>query len=113
MSEIDRTAETLDELPAAGVQVIALKNPVTVNGTTYTEIRLDFDSLTGADMEAIENILVAEGSITPQLKEFSKAYLMQVAARAARVNINDIRAFPINVVTQLTLRAQAFLMNAD
>lgn len=112
-TELDKATELLDSLPDDGVQVYKFAKPVTVCGKTFTELTLDFESLTGADMEAIESAIVAEGLPIPQVREFSKIYQMHVTAKAAKININELRAFPINHVTKLTMLAQGFLMSAD
>ena len=110
--DIDRAAAHLDALPADGRQVYKLIRPMTVNGTEYTELHLDFDSLTSQDMEAIASALAMEGHVIPQVVEFSKPYLMHVAARAARINVNDLRKFSIKDGTQITMLAMNFLISA-
>jgi hypothetical protein len=64
-------------------------------------------------MEAIANIMVAGGDITPQMQEFSKTYLLHVVSRASKININDLRKFPIRDTSKLTLLAQAFILGTD
>jgi len=112
-SEIDKAEKLLDaSAPEGGVEVYMLVKPVTVNGTNYTELKLDFNSLTSKDMEAVETAIVMEGGLVPQVREFSKTYQLHLVARAAKINIHDIRAFSMKDATALTLRAQGFLMSA-
>jgi hypothetical protein len=88
-----------------------LSRKVKVADKEFSELTLDFDSLTGADMEAVAGL---EGCNDGDLKlnEFSKTYLMNIAARAAGITINEIRRFPIADATALSMKAQAFLMGA-
>jgi len=86
-----------------------LSHKVKVADKEYSELTIDFEKLTGADMEAVAT-LSNEGSAN--FSEFSKTYLMNIVARAANITINEMRHFPIADCTALTLRAQAFLLGA-
>ena len=111
-TEIDKAEKLLDaHAPKDGVVVYKLIRPVTVNGTNYTELTLDFNSITGADLEAIEMAVLMKNEILSPMREFSKTYQLHLAARAAKININDIRSFPIKDATALSLMAQNFLLN--
>ena len=101
---IDKAAQSLDAIPADDVQVYKLIKPVSVGGMLYTELKLNFDSLTSVDMEAIDSDLDK-----PSLREFSKTYQLHVVARAAKVPIEVIRALGLKDATQVTLRALSFL----
>jgi hypothetical protein len=88
-----------------------LSRKIKVADKEYTELTLDFDSLTGADMETIA-ALPGTNSGDLNVNEFSKTYLMNVVARAAKITVNELRKFPIADATALTLKAQSFLMGA-
>lgn len=81
------------EAPGAmsGVKVIKLDTPIKVNGQQVTELRLDFKSLSCTDMMNIENEMQADGRFSFQNPILSTAYCIYVAARAAGLNIDDIR----------------------
>jgi hypothetical protein len=86
-----------------------LTKKVKVADKEYSELTLDFDSLTGADME---NISMLAGNGMANISEFSKTYLLHVVARAAGITINELRLFSMVDCTVLTLKAQGFLMGA-
>ena len=111
-NEIDKAAELLDSQPTDGVQVYKLIKPVTLNGTVYTELKLDFDSLGGMDMEAIDEALLDSGRLIPRVREFSKSYQFHFVARAAKVPIEVIRALSLKDATYLSLSAMSFLISS-
>jgi hypothetical protein len=88
-----------------------LSRKVKVADKEYSEIDIDFDRLTGEDMEAVA-ALPGCNSGDLNVSELSKTYLMNIVARAAGITINELRKFPITDCTKLTLKAQAFLMGA-
>jgi len=88
-----------------------LSKKVKVGNEEYSELTLNFDTLTGADMEAVA-ALPGCNSGDMNVVEFSKTYLLNIVARASGVNINILRKFSIADCTALTMKAQAFLMGA-
>jgi len=80
------------------------------NAEVISELTVDFDSLTGGDMEVVASL--PECNNTNTLIEFSKTYLLHIIARASGVNINILRKLSIADCTALTMKAQAFLMGA-
>jgi len=107
--EITEAEKALKRFTTSGEEVYKLIKPVTVNGTSYTELKLDFNSLTSADLEAIE----ASAGDIGHFREFSKKYQLYLVAHAAKTNINVIRSLSIKDATVLTIKAQSFLMSAD
>jgi len=88
-----------------------LKKPVTVGDKTYSELELNFDELTSADMESVAKLPGCTMG-DAHMNEFSKTYLMHIVALAAGITINDVRKFSITDGTALTMMAQGFLMRA-
>jgi hypothetical protein len=93
----------------AQIKEYKLSRPVKIADKTYDVLSLDFDKLTGEDMEtaaALPGATPTNGATN----EYSKTYLMYIAARAAGITINEIRKFPISDSTGLTMLAYGFLM---
>jgi plasmid maintenance system antidote protein VapI len=88
-----------------------LTKPVKVADKEISEIDVDFESLTSENMEYISG-LPGCNSGDANLNEFSKTYLLNVVALAAKLNIHEVRAFSIVDGTALTMWAQSFLMKA-
>jgi hypothetical protein len=103
--------KTMEELSKSSTLKYTLSRKVKVGGDEYSELTLNFDNLTGEDMEAVA-ALPGCNSGDMNVNEFSKTYLLNIAARAAGININIMRKFPIADCTALTMKAQAFLMGA-
>ena len=88
-----------------------LSRKIKIADKEYSEVTLDFDKLTGEDMETIAS-LPGCNSGDYNVNEFSKTYLMNVVARTTGININELRRFPISDCTAMTMRAQVFLVKA-
>jgi hypothetical protein len=93
-----------------GVQKYKLYRPVVFTDKTISELDIDFEGLTTADMESISS-LPGCNSGDANLNEFSKTYLMHVVALASKITIHELRAFSIKDGTALTLMAQVFLVS--
>jgi hypothetical protein len=107
----ENAAEKVDvvKVDISKIKKYKLLNPVKVADKTYTELVLDFDSLTGADMEyaaSLPNAVPKDGSTS----EYSKTYLLYLAAKAAKIPYAEIKQFPIADCTGLTMLAYSFLM---
>jgi len=89
-----------------------LSKPVTINDKTFTTLNVDFDILKNGDMEAIASLPECRNVEPENPLTFSKPYLLHIVAKAANVNIHDLRQFPIQDGILLTSVAQAFLGNA-
>lgn len=113
-AEQEKQFDAIEKFDYAKNHEFKLSRPIVIDGSEVSSLVLDFLSLTGADMEAISSAVAISGAgVAPQMAEFSKPYLMHVVARAAKVNVNYIRALPFRDVSQLTIIAQSFLMSAD
>lgn len=93
--------------------IYTLKKPVTIDGQNYTEVDLsDLDKLTGEDILAIEQEMQSDGFVIAGMAELSKAYLLYIAARAAKINVQILKKFPISDISKITAMAQTFLLQA-
>ena len=88
---------------------IALSKPFNYEGKEYSDLNLDIENMTGEDLEAAERILRATGD-TPVVPELSKAYQAILAAKAAQVPKEMIRALPAKDYSKITMAVGNFLM---
>lgn len=72
---------------------IHLTKPMSLNGEAVSELALNFDALTGADLVAAESEARATGDNTPFIAA-SMRYQAAVAARMAGCPVDDILALP-------------------
>jgi len=103
----EQLKKTLEKL-----QNYKLSKPVTVNDKTFEVLNVDFSSLDSYDLEKIAGLPECMGVETANPATFSKTYLLHIVARAAKINIHELRKFPIQDGTLLTIVAQAFLTSA-
>lgn len=73
---------------------IMLAKPFEFCGETYEKIEMDFDKLTGADVEAIEEELFAETKTIVFREDWNKRYQRYLAAKASGVPNDMIEALP-------------------
>lgn len=91
--------------------IIDLSKEYTFEGKSYKSIDLDLDSLTGADLEAAEQAVVAtSGAFATLIAETSKPFQIAVAARAAKLPVEFFRSLPANDCTKVTLAVSNFLL---
>jgi len=88
-------------------QTIKLQTPVEFEGATVSELELDLDSLTGADL------IAAERESNGPVSEMSKGYQAALAARAAGKPLELIHALKARDFTEVTVRVQGFLLGMD
>lgn len=91
---------------------IVLTRPVIFEEVTYDKLVLDFEKLTGADVEKAEMQFNAE---SPQnsivmVKEMSKGFAAIMAAKAADVQVAVIRKLSAADYSKVTMRTTVFLM---
>jgi hypothetical protein len=84
--------------------------PVEIEGVKYTKLTFYFESLTGEDIEAVEEELQDQNKyvLTP---EISSAFQSTLAARAAKVPADEIRRLPLRDYMQIKTKARNFLVN--
>lgn len=88
---------------------ITLSKPFSYESKEYVDLTLDIENMTGEDLETAERLLRATGD-TPVVPELSKAYQAILAARAAKVSIEMIRALPAKDYSRVTMAIGNFLM---
>lgn len=124
MGEINNGAETLakqvieaapvaNELIEDGLEnKFKLSKPFEFEGKKYDSLELNFENLTGADIEKAEMQFIAENpnNQMTMVKEMSKGYAAIVAAKAVGVNVALIRALPASDYSKITMRTTLFLM---
>lgn len=91
--------------------VIVLTRPIKVEGEHYEKITLDFEKLTGEDIEKAEMQFNAENpqNSVVMVKEMAKGFAAIVAAKAAGVNPTVIRKLSAPDYTKVTMRTTVFL----
>ncbi|WP_342557346.1 phage tail assembly protein [Lysinibacillus sp. FSL P4-0201] len=91
---------------------IDLKRPIVFEDETISQINLDFESLTGEDIEKAEAQFNAENPQNSMImvKEMSKPFLAIVASKAAKVNVALIRKLSAPDYAKVTTRCSLFLL---
>jgi hypothetical protein len=118
MSEKEKTEKTEEQLVAeetangADVYVHTFKKPFEWEGVTYDKLTFDFGGLTAMDMEDIDDELAVDNryAIMP---EYSAAYVLRLAAKAAKVHISLIEHLPIFEGNIIRRKARAFFMRGE
>lgn len=92
---------------------IVLKKPLEFEGERYEKIVLDFEGLTGEDIEKAEMQFNAENpqNSMVMVKEMAKGFTAIVAAKAAGVHVNVIRKLSAADYSKVTMRTTLFLMS--
>ncbi len=90
---------------------IKLERPVTYNGEEYTELDFDFDKLTGADCNNIDEELQAMGKVA-LVESASGPYLIRLAARACTTPIGAEFFNGVSAADYIAIkgRARSFLL---
>lgn len=95
-------------------QMYKLARPITFDGKEVTELKLDFDQLSGEDLLLCSQQAQALApNEVPTVKAFSLPYQVTVAARAAGMPAELIKALKAKDFTQVTQRAQNFLIGSE
>lgn len=89
--------------------IIKLRKPITVDGKELTEVKPDFGSLTGADLENVIAEMMVDGKVCVT-NETDSRYGARVAARACGLSAADIERLDARDYTKLALEARNFLM---
>ena len=92
---------------------IDLSRPVEWEGVAYDHLDLDFERFTGSDLQAIERDLRKSGVRDILAPETDSRYLVALAARAARVDVELLAALPARDYTRVKMEAQGFLLGSD
>ncbi|MCD8355862.1 MAG: hypothetical protein LUE11_04745 [Clostridia bacterium] len=94
---------------AVGIVTVKLEEPFEWCGVKYDEINMDFQHMTGENIEALEEELTALGIDTSQPIS-NKKYQRYLAARASGVPADMLPKLPIDIYYQITTAAQRFLV---
>lgn len=104
------------EVMDSTAKIIDLKRPAQFDGQTLKTIVLDFERLTGADIEEAEMQFTAENpqnAATTPLKEMSKAFCAIVAAKASKKPVEFIRNLGAADYAKVTTQVSVFLMSGE
>lgn len=104
------------EVMESTAKIIDLKRPVQFDGQTITSIVLDFEGLTGVDIEQAEAQFTAENpqnAATTPVKEMSKGFQAIVAAKAAKKPVELIRQLAAPDYSKVTAQTMVFLLNGE
>lgn len=112
MENLENNVVKIEKVEEGMENVIVLTRPLEFEGETYEKIELDFEKLTGVDMEKAEMQYHAENpqNSIVMVKEMAKGFVAIVAAKAAGVHLNVIRSLPIADYSKVTMRTTLFLM---
>lgn len=91
-----------------GHETVRLSSPFQWCGKTYEELDMDFEGLTGRDMEAIDDEIGAMG-LRGTLPAYSRKYQRMLAAKAAKVPNDVIEHLPLADYNAVVNAAQNFL----
>ncbi len=97
-------------IAANGMKTVVLYRPLTVNGRELTELTLDFNRLTAADLDNIEAEMNAAGSAKVAIPAMSSAFCLRVAARASGVNHHELGRMNIKDASKVSFITQNFLL---
>lgn len=91
-------------------KTIKLSKPLNISGKEVTEITIDFDKITGAEMLAAEREVRAMGDDTPSVF-LSMRYQTVLAAKIIGVLFDDIMALPGTDYKKIVLPVANFLLD--
>lgn len=95
------------------MRVIKLSRPVKVGDKEIEELTLDFDQLTGKDIEMASREAIAVGGTPSTAMVLDVVFQAHVAARAAGVEGAVIRNLPAKDYVTVTTAAAGFLLTSD
>ncbi|GHS91252.1 hypothetical protein AGMMS49957_18030 [Synergistales bacterium] len=91
---------------------IQLKKALRHKGQDLTELDIQLETLTGVDLIEVEQQLFKSGKVA-LMPDYSKVYLIRVAARAARIPVEVMETLSARDFTVVTNQVQSFLMGSD
>lgn len=105
--EAVNTVEVMPE-KEAGVFVLTLKKPFEYCNKKYEKMVFDFNSLTGKDIEAVEDEMAYEEKICI-IPENSPTFCTKLAARAAGIGSDVVANLPAREFLKVKRETQVFL----
>jgi hypothetical protein len=91
---------------------IKLKKALRHKGQELIELDIPLENLTGTDLIEVEQQLFKSGKVA-LMPDYSKVYLIRVAARAARIPVEVLENLSARDFTIVTNQVQSFLMESD
>lgn len=92
-----------------GLTIVRFRNSLQFEGKNYEALSMDLESLTGKDVIDAENEARALG-VRAVMLESSKEYQAIIAAKAAHVTVDLIKALPAKEFSSVTGEVQGFLL---
>ncbi len=99
-----------EEKTPVGVYVHKFRKPFEYEGKTYSEMHFDFEGLSGQDIVDTENEMNLEKEFAISA-ELSKNIQARIAAKAAGINSEVIKAMPIRDFNKITNEVRDFLLD--
>lgn len=90
---------------------VALSKPLSHKGQSLDEIELKLEEMTGRDLLEVETQMNAEGKFL--VTDFSKAYQLRIAAKAARIPVEVLEGLSARDFTKVVSAVQLFLVGSD
>ena len=91
---------------------IQLKKAITHKGQELRELDVPLDKLTGNDLIDVEEHILRTGNPI-QSTDFSRVYLIAIAARAAKIPVEVLRMMNAGDFNKVIMEVRNFLMNTD
>lgn len=109
VADIEEVLDVEAEIKRLSTATVKLSKTVEWEGKTYTELTMDYEGLTGRDMEAIDDELAAMGVVVAN-PNINHRYHRLLAARAAKVPSDMLRTLPLRDYQKVTTTARSFLL---
>jgi hypothetical protein len=84
--------------------------PVTFEGTEYTELEMNLDSLTGKDISQAKRLWAGAGNFSP-VPAADMDFCAALAAQASKQPLEFFEALPAKEYTKLTQAVSNFLLS--
>ena len=92
---------------------IQLKKAIMHKGQELSELDVDLDRLTGNDLIDVEEQAMRTGNNAFSATDFSRVYLIAVAARAARIPVEVLRMMNAHDFNKVVTEVRNFLTLTD
>ncbi len=91
---------------------IQLKKAITHKGNEISTLDINLENLTGNDLIEVEEQILQSGKLL-QSTEFSRVYLIAVAARALHMPVEILKQMSARDFARVTTEVRNFLMGSD